>query len=635
MLLPSVVEANLRSWGRAMAGLWGMASRRKRLTDDGSPLARVLNVMDLTLLGVGSTLGLGVYVLAGQVANDTAGPAVLLSFVFAAIASFFAGLCYAEFAARVPKAGSAYVYAYVAVGEIAAFVIGWTLILEYAIGTASITRGVSTYIDTLVDHKISDFFNSTVPMHVPTLASYPDFFSFGICAVMTALLAVGVKESSIINNILTFLNLGTATAAVVTGAIYADPKNWSLPPRPGKDTGGFTPYGVKGIIEGAGMCFFGFVGFDCIATTSEEAKNPKRSIPLAIVLSLTIICATYCSISTVLTLLKPYYELDRSAPFTVAFDSMGLDAIKWVVTIGAIFALTTSLLGTMIPLPRVMYAMAQDGLLFAVFARVNDCTKTPVVATLVAGTLSGLLALIFDLDQLIEMMSIGTLLAYTVVGLCVLVLRQVPHGGLALQVHGLPRDAEREKGSADLRPVLGGLVNWERAKRPTALTTGAAGVLVFVQVLLTLALCVLLKTAGDDLYSNTLAWLAPTLALLVPLVIVVIMLGQQPKADVAQLSFSVPGLPYVPAISLFLNMYLMVNLKDETWVRFVVWMVVGGVVYFSYSLRHSTERLLEIADKQAALAASLDRNGVAMTNAVLPSAPEAAGDPEAFHTARF
>lgn len=257
-------------------------------------------------------------------------------------------------------------------------------------GTASVTRGVSTYIDTLVDHKMSQFFNDTVPMRVPTLAPYPDFFSFAIIAVMTSLLAFGVKESSIVNNVLTFLNLGTATAAVVTGAIYgekiepaaanselcptdpaiprarvphvaslayashpfsdvnqdammftADKKNWSLPPRPGKDVGGFMPYGIKGVIEGAGMCFFGFVGFDCIATTSEEAKNPKRSIPLAIVLSLAIICATYCSISTVLTLLKPYYELDPAAPFTVAFDSMGLDGIKWVVTIGAIFALTT------------------------------------------------------------------------------------------------------------------------------------------------------------------------------------------------------------------------------------------------------------------------------------------------------
>lgn len=579
---------------RAMSGLWGMASRRKRLTDDGSPLARVLNVVDLTMLGVGSTLGLGVYVLAGQVANNTAGPAVLLSFVLAAIASFFAGLCYAEFAARVPKAGSAYVYAYVAVGEVVAFVIGWTLILEYAIGTASVTRGVSTYIDTLVDHKMSHFFNETVPMRVATLASYPDFFSFSIIAVMTCLLAFGVKESSIVNNILTFLNLGTATAAVVTGAIYADTKNWSLPPRPGTDTGGFLPYGIKGVIEGAGMCFFGFVGFDCIATTSEEAKNPKRSIPLAIVLSLAIICATYCSISTVLTLLKPYYELDPSAPFTVAFASMELWGIYWVVTVGAIFALTTSLLGSMIPLPRIMYAMAMDGLMFSFLSSVNTYTKTPLLATMVAGVLSGALALLFDLEQLIEMMSIGTLLAYTVVGLCVLVLRYTDGSAV--------RSEKRAPLPLTFARSLGGLVNWERADRPTALTTGAAALLVFVQVLLTLALCVLLKLAGDDLYTDAMAWLSPVLALLIPLVIVVVMLGQQPKANVSELSFTVPGLPYLPAVSLFLNLYLMVNLKPETWVRFVVWMVIGGVLYFSYSLRHSTERLLEIAERRAARA---------------------------------
>lgn len=581
------------------------------MTDDGSALARVLNVLDLTMLGVGSTLGLGVYVLAGQVANSTAGPAVLLSFVFAAIASFFAGLCYAEFAARVPKAGSAYVYAYVAVGEIAAFVIGWTLILEYAIGTASVTRGVSTYIDTLVDHRMSQFFNETVPMSVPTLASYPDFFSFGIIVVMTSLLGFGVKESSIVNNVLTVLNLVTATIAVVTGAIYADNRNWSLPPRPNVDEGGFLPYGVKGVVEGAGICFFGFVGFDCIATTSEEAKNPKRNIPLAIVLSLAIICATYCSIATVLTLLKPYYELDTSAPFTVAFDSLDLVAIKWIVTVGAIFALTTSLLGTMIPLPRIMYAMAQDGLMFAFFARVNSYTKTPLVATVVAGALSGVLALIFDLDQLIEMMSIGTLLAYTVVGLCVLVLRYTDSNAMRREKN-VPWTFSRS---------LGALVNWERVERPTALTSGAAGLLVFVQVILTLGLCVLLRVAGDDLYTNSMAWLGPVLALLLPLLAVVVMLGRQPKSDVRELSFTVPGLPYVPAVSLFLNLYLMVNLRDETWVRFVVWMIVGGIMYFAYGLRHSTERLLEIAERRAARAAGQGL-GVPMTTTTPTSTAE-------------
>ncbi|KAK3930429.1 High affinity cationic amino acid transporter 1 [Frankliniella fusca] len=597
-MVHNAVAAKLEGWQMAGKGLWGMASRRKRMSEEASQLARVLNLVDLTLLGVGSTLGLGVYVLAGQVANETAGPAVIVSFLLAAVSSFFAGLCYAEFAARVPKAGSAYVYAYVAVGEVAAFIIGWTLILEYAIGTASVTRGVSSYVDALAGNVISTFFNDTMPLHTQTLAEYPDFFSFAIIAVMTCLLAFGVKESSIVNNVMTFLNLATATIAVVTGAIYADPKNWSLAPHfnpttSKTDAGGFLPYGIKGIVEGAGTCFFGFVGFDCIATTSEEAKNPRRNIPWAIVLSLTIITITYCSIAVVLTMLQPYYVLDLTKPFTVAFEGMGLYAIEWIVTVGAIFALTTSLLGTMIPLPRIMYAMAQDGLMFALFGRVNSFTKTPLIATAVAGGLSGVLALIFDLNQLIEMMSIGTLLAYTVVCMCVLILRYTD-----TRSRGSPPNEKSER--ITFGRSVAALVNWERADKPSKLTTGAAGVLVFAEILLTLALCVLLKMSGDELYNDPMPWLGPLLALLVPLVIVVVMLGQQPKTNVTHLSFSVPWLPYLPAISLFLNLYLMVNLKTETWVRFLVWMLVGTVVYFSYSLRHSTERLLEIEEKKRA-----------------------------------
>ncbi|KAJ1523702.1 hypothetical protein ONE63_001536 [Megalurothrips usitatus] len=595
-----IVHINLKPLQEAVSGLWGVASRRKRMSDEPSQLARVLNLVDLTMLGVGATLGLGVYVLTGKVAHGEAGPAVLLSFIIASVASLFAGLCYCEFAARVPKAGSAYVYAYVAVGEVVAFVIGWTLILEYAIGTSSIARGVSTYIDNLVDHRMERFFSDTMPFGVPSLAEYPDFFSFAVIVAMTALLAFGVKESSLFNNVLSFLNLAVVTIAVVTCAVYANPKNWSLAPRPGNPDdgeGGFVPYGVKGIIQGAATCFFGFVGFDGIATTSEEAKNPRRNIPLAIVISLVIVMVTYCSIAVVLTLAQPYYLLDREATFTVVFREMKLPVVMWVVTMGAVFALSASLVGVMFPLPRIMYAMAQDGLIFSVFARVNGRTKTPVIATVVAGSLAAVLALIFDLDQLTEMMSIGTLLAYTVVGLCVLVLRYTSVAALA---------------------------NTRRATRPSPRTSGAAGILVFAMsecarpapplphdrrasltrvssaALLTLALCVLLKVAGNDVYTDPMPWLAPLLALLVPLIIVVVLLDQQPRTDVSQLSFTVPCLPYLPAVSLFLNLYLMMNLAVDTWIRFAVWMFIGGVLYVGYSLRHSTERLLEVAEKSMA-----------------------------------
>jgi solute carrier family 7 (cationic amino acid transporter), member 3 len=297
-----------------MNRLWNALKRRKQNDDSGeeSKLARVLTLFDLTALGVGSTLGLGVYVLAGSVAYEQAGPAVTLSFLVAAIASAFAGLCYAEFAARVPKAGSAYVYSYVSVGEFVAFTIGWNLILEYVIGTSSVARGMSGYIDALMDNQMAKTLKEVLPINVSFLADYPDFFSFAIVMLLAVLLAVGVKESTVLNNIFTTVNVVVIGIVLVAGAMKADPDNWRIPKenipegvRGGE--GGFMPFGIAGVMAGAAKCFYGFVGFDCVATTGEEAKNPQRNIPLAIVTSLIVIFLAYFGISTVLTMMWPYY----------------------------------------------------------------------------------------------------------------------------------------------------------------------------------------------------------------------------------------------------------------------------------------------------------------------------------------
>ncbi|XP_034233843.1 cationic amino acid transporter 3-like [Thrips palmi] len=586
---------------RAAASLWKATWRKKHLDDGPSELARVLGLLDLTALGVGSTMGLGVYVLAGSVSRLQAGPAVVVSFLIAAVASVFAGLCYAEFAARVPKAGSAYVYAYVAVGEAIAFIIGWTLILEYAIGTASMSRAVSSYVDNLVGQRMSTFLNGTVHMDMPFMAEYADFFSLFIVVIITLLLAFGVKESSYVNMLFTFVNLVTVATAFVTSSIYAKPENWSLSPeqipadlRDKAGTGGFMPFGFKGVIQGAATCFFGFVGFDCIATTSEETKNPRRNIPLAIVLSLIIICTAYCGVATSLTLMWPYYDQDVDAPFTYAFDQLGLTAVRWVVTVGAVFALATNLLGCMFPLPRILYSMSTDGILFRFLGNVNSRTHTPVISTLLSGALAGIMALLFDLTQLIEMLSIGTLLAYSIVALCVLVLRYTAHVEPAKPDKTTDLDSEPgfsvKSICAGISRAPRALVNWERSSVPTATSTGAAGILVAAFGALSLALCVLLSRAGSTLYSDPAPWTAPLLSLGVPLVVVLLLLCLQPQASVSHLSFAVPCLPVIPALSVFLNTYLMMELRGETWVRFAVWMIIGLVVYFSYSVRHSGER---------------------------------------------
>nr|CAD7410101.1 unnamed protein product [Timema cristinae] len=325
----------------SLRGFFTKLNRKKTFSGglEESKLARVLTTLDLTALGVGSTLGVGVYVLAGSVAKTTAGPAVVLSFLIAAIASVFAGLCYAEFGARVPRAGSAYVYSYVCVGEFVAFIIGWNLILEYVI---------------------------------------------------------------------------------------ADIKNWKIPKEEipaDAGEGGFFPFGITGVIKGAATCFYGFVGFDCVATTGEEARNPRKAIPISIIISLLIIFLAYFGLSTVLTLMWPYYLQDADAPIPYAFSQIGWPVARWIVSVGAIFGLFASLLGALFPLPRVIYAMSSDGLVFRSLGNVHPRFQTPVVGTILAGLLTGIMASLFDLKHLVDMMSIGTLMAYSIVAACVMLLR--------------------------------------------------------------------------------------------------------------------------------------------------------------------------------------------------------------------
>ncbi|KAJ8319744.1 hypothetical protein KUTeg_001331 [Tegillarca granosa] len=347
----------------------------KNVTD--TKLARCLSTLDLTALGIGSTLGAGIYVVAGQVAKETAGPSVAISFLIAAVASVLAGsLCYAEFGARVPKTGSAYVYSYVTVGEFIAFIIGWNLILEYVI----------------------------------------------------VILAVGVKESSTFNNIFTGVNLLVVTYIIICGMFKADIHNWQISPSeiPNSTTegeGGFMPFGFSGMMSGAATCFYAFVGFDCIATTGEEVKNPQKAIPISIVLSLLFCFLAYFGISAVITLMCPYYLLDSNAPLPLVFSRVGWGVAKYIISVGAICGLSTSLLGAMFPLPRVLYAMATDGIIFRFLCIVNERFKTPLIATFISGVFAGVMAMLFDLKELVDMMSIGTLLAYTLVGVCVLLLR--------------------------------------------------------------------------------------------------------------------------------------------------------------------------------------------------------------------
>ncbi|CAK9235187.1 unnamed protein product, partial [Sphagnum troendelagicum] len=404
-----------------LLALWRRKAVRQHRHAGHMELARRLRVMDLVSIGIGSTIGAGVYVLVGTVARERAGPALTLSFLIAGIAAALAALCYAELSSRLPSAGSAYHYAYTCVGEGVAWIIGWGLILEYTVGGSTVARGISPNLGVFFGGE-QNLPSWIVRRTIPGIDIVVDPCAGLLVLVVTGLLCMGIRESARVQSVMVVLNIVVLVFVVLAGSWAGFTSGWEGY----HQSQGYLPYGINGMLGGAATLFFAYIGFDTVASTAEEVKNPQRDLPLGIGFALLICGSLYMLLSAVIVGLVPFNLIDPDTPLSSAFDNHGMPWATFVVAAGAIAALSTTLMGSILPQPRILMAMARDGLIPPFFSILHPITTVPVNGTLITGMVAALMAFSMNVDQLSGMVSVGTLSAFTVVAVSLLILRYVP-----------------------------------------------------------------------------------------------------------------------------------------------------------------------------------------------------------------
>jgi APA family basic amino acid/polyamine antiporter len=478
-------------------------------------LRRHLSGLDLAVFGIGVIIGTGIFVLTGVVARNQSGPAVAVSFVIAGVVCGLAALCYAEFASTVPVAGSAYTFSYATFGEFVAWIIGWDLVLELALGAATVAVGWSGYLNQLLGDLGIPLPNSIAGEEANF--NIPAAF---IVLLMTTVLVLGIKLSARVTSVIVAIKLAIVLLVIAVGVFYVKAANYTpfVPPARPAEAGasgwdaplvqtlfGFAPgtFGWGGVIAGAAIVFFAFIGFDIVATAAEETKDPEKDLPRGILGSLAICTVLYVAVSLVVVGMQNYTELSPDAPLAQAFSSVGLSFFSGVISVGALAGLTSVVMILMLGQSRVLFAMSRDHLLPPALASVHPRYGTPYKITIITGAVVVVLAAVVPLEELAELVNIGTLFAFVLVSIGVIVLRRT-------------------------RPEL-------------------------------------------------------------------------PR------SFRVPLMPVLPIVSALACLWLMANLPGETWARFLIWMVIGVVLYFGYGRRHS--RFNTPGGREDAAAANAARRG--------------------------